>query len=84
MTVSIDGLRRNIAKSFKDVHNALCDESPTYPDCYEIKDAMIRLRSTIGASMCVYSENPADLLTDMADKIDTLLPSFEQIEQGEK
>jgi len=82
MTVSIDGLRRNIAKAFKGVHNALCDEFPDYAESEETQNAMIQLRSMIGAAMCVYSENPEDKFTDMADSIDILLPSLERIEQG--
>ena len=84
MTVSIDGLRRNIASAFTDVHNALCDEFPDYANSDDTQNAMMQLRSMIGAAMCVYSENPDDKFTDMADEIDILLPSFDQIDQGEK
>jgi len=84
MTVSIDGLRRNIARAFTDVHTALCDELDDYKNSEETKEAMINLRSIIGASMCVYSSNPDDKFTDMSEKIDSLLPSFEQIEEGIK
>jgi hypothetical protein len=86
LTVSIDGLRRNIARSFADVFRAIKDEVPNWDDDSEYSEtrhAMINLRSMIGAAMCVYSTDPADLFSNMEDQIDVLLPRFEEITGGQ-
>jgi len=86
MKVSMDGMRRNIARAFADVHEALCDEFEGYAtgEGEVTNDAMIKLRSMIGAAMCVYSENPDDLFNNLEPEIDFILPSFEKIEGGVK
>jgi hypothetical protein len=67
MTVSVDGLRRNLARAYgKAVSGFHMDNRE------EIKIGLDDLRQMIGAFMCMYSDDPADLMTNMTGEADKL------------
>ena len=75
MKVSVDGLRRNLMNAYnKSVRgyrelSEFCD----IDDLFDLKEGLDELRQMIGGLMCVYSPDPSDLMTDMADEADRLL-----------
>jgi hypothetical protein len=74
MTVSVDGLRRNLAGAYSKAIRGFCEiQKPLDPYEYEtLKEGLDDLRQMIGALFCIYSPNPDDLMTDMADEADKL------------
>jgi hypothetical protein len=74
MTVSVDGLRRNLARAYCDSIDGFREitEGRDLEEFSTLKEGLDDLRQMIGALMCVYSPNPDDLMTDMADESDRL------------
>jgi len=74
MTVSVDGLRRNLARAYEKTIEGFREvtEGRDLDDFETLKDGLDDLRQMIGALFCIYSPNPDDLMTDMADESDKL------------
>ncbi len=75
MTVSMDGLRRNLASAYartvKGYREVLAENG--YDDSFdELKGGLDDLRQMVAALMCVYSSDPDDLMKDMGDECDKL------------
>jgi hypothetical protein len=74
MKVSVDGLRRNMARAY----NKAIDGYQYAIECHDgddfetLKEGLDELRQMIGGLMCVYSDDPEDLMTNMADEADKL------------
>lgn len=80
ITVSMDGLRRNIARSYNALVETLAYAyAHDYPiDREEIEEHMRELRQDIAILHCVYDDNTEQFsnLTDEIDKI--LIPNFKE------
>lgn len=75
MTVSMDGLRRNLASAYERTVRGYRDvlSENGYDDSFdELKEGLDDLRQMIAALMCVYSSDPEDLMNDMGDECDKL------------
>ena len=75
MRVSMDGLRRNLASAYKKAVSGYREAvSENGYDCSfsDLRDGLDELRQMIGALMCVYSKDPEDEMSDMADDCDSL------------
>jgi len=75
MTVNVDGLRRNLMNAYNKSVRGYRDikELRNIDDLYDLKEGLDELRQMIGGLMCVYSPDPVDLMTDMADEANKLL-----------
>jgi hypothetical protein len=67
MKVNFDGMRRNIAQEF----NAVCD-TYTNGDPEEVARALMDLRQTIAALLCVYDDSCSGDINDLSILINTL------------
>jgi hypothetical protein len=70
MKVSVDGLRRNMARSYKKAisgYRQVVGENGHDDSFTELKDGLDEIRQWIGAFMCMYSDNPDDLMSNMTD-----------------
>ena len=74
MKVSVDGLRRNLAEAYSRTVDGFREvvEGRDIEEFSELKDGLDDLRQMIAGFMCVYSDNPEDLMTDMGDEADDL------------
>jgi hypothetical protein len=75
MKVSVDGLRRNLARAYCKTVRGYQDHKKDDNDIYalaDIKDGLDDLRQMIGAFMCMYSDDPDDLMTNMTDEAEKL------------
>ncbi len=63
MKVSVDGLRRNMARAYSKTVNGY-----QFNDMKEIKEGLDDMRQMIGAFMCMYSNDPDDLMSNMTDE----------------
>lgn len=75
MRVSIDGLRRNMGEAYRKTVNAYREavaENGLDDSFEQIKEGLEEMRCIIGAFMCVYADNPEDMMSNMADYADTL------------
>ena len=90
MKVSVDGLRSNLAEAYKKAvsgYQEITRGEPFYekPGFYELKEGLDELRTFIGALMCVYSEDPEDMFSNMTDeafKLPCASPDDEQDEES--
>ena len=79
MTVSMNGLRRNLINDYNKVVRKLNEyvtDNLTEHEAEEVHqvldDAFGQLRQDIGSLCCVYDPDGGDKFTDMSDKIDSL------------
>ena len=75
MKVSIDGLRRNMGEAYKKAvygYRWAIDQNNDDDSFDDLKTGLEELRSMIGAFMCIYSDNPDDMMSNMTDYSDTL------------
>lgn len=75
MKASMDGLRRNLASAYR---LALFGYRSVKEPPSALTEGLEELRSMIAGSMCIYSEDPEDLFSDMANEVDKLLPLVEK------
>jgi len=73
MKVSVDGLRRNLGRVFNEAVDAFKND-----DRATMKDALWGLRQMIGGMMCVYSDDPDDLFSNMTDEAQKLSSPSEE------
>lgn len=75
MKVSMDGLRRNLMNAYNKSVRGFREiiEGRDIDEYSELKEGLDDTRQMIAGLMCVYSEDPEELMTDMADEIDKLL-----------
>lgn len=76
MKVLIDGLRRSMAREYNAAIRAFRNLEHEVRDTFEmqeLRDHLTELRKLIGGLMCVYSDNPDDLFSNLADEADGLL-----------
>ena len=78
VTVSMDGLRKNIASNFSDTQRALEELFAEMGGAYEhltgeVKDAMNSLNSSICGLLCVYNEDE-EHYSNLGEAVDDLLP----------
>jgi hypothetical protein len=69
MKVSMDGLRKNLAAAYRKTVDGY-----RMMDQVTLREGLRELRSMIAGLMCIYSEDPDDMMTDMTDEADKLLP----------
>ena len=67
MKVSVDGLRKSLGRAFNEAVAAFKAD-----DREALEDALWGLRQMVGGMMCVYSDNPDDLFTNMTDEAEKL------------
>ena len=74
MKVSVDGLRLNLARAYEKAVEGFHEitEDRDLDEFSELKEGLDDLRQMIGSFMCMYSDNPDDLMTNMADESDKL------------
>lgn len=75
MTVSIDGLRRNLLSAYKRAcagYREAIEENGYNESFKNLKTGLDDLRQMIGALMCCYSDDPEDLFSDMSYETDQL------------
>ena len=74
MKVNMDGLRRALARAYTHVvdgyHDAI--EGRTFDIYPDLKDGLDEMRQIIGSLMCVYSDDPDELMTDLGDECGSL------------
>lgn len=74
MTVSMNGLRRNLgaayAKAIKGFRAVRAEYQTSATE--QLKEGLDELRQMIAGLYCVYSDKPDDLMTDMGDEADRL------------
>jgi hypothetical protein len=63
MKVSVDGLRSNMARAYSKTVRGYRND-----DKEEIKEGLDDMRPMIGAFMCMYSDDPDDLMSNMTDE----------------
>ena len=77
MKVSIDGLRRSLVTDYNKVIRAFLQiQSGKIAEDWQIKEVnqqLWNLRQMIGGLLCVYSADPDDMFSNMADEADELL-----------
>jgi hypothetical protein len=74
MKVSMDGLRRNLAAAYIRTVEGFREitEDRNLSEFLELKEGLDDLRQMIGGFMCVYSDNPEDMMSDLSDESDDL------------
>lgn len=74
MIVNMDGLRRNLAAAYRKTlyayRLALLEQTRNV----ELEEGLKEMRSMIDGLMCVYSDDPEELMSDMSNDIEKLLP----------
>lgn len=74
MKVSMDGLRRSLGESYNDAVRAFESGSES-----GMRNALWDLRRMIGGLMCIYTDDPDDMMSNMGDDAEKLLePSGEE------
>jgi len=69
----MDGLRRNLASAYTKAVEGFREAGGLDHDDFDsLKKGLDELRQMIGALFCVYSLDPYDLMTNMADEADEL------------
>lgn len=78
MKVSIDGLRRNLARAYNETAEAFNDLPVTIPtdDIDRMRDGLVNLRQYIGAMMCMYTDDPEDMCSNLADEAEELVEVY--------
>jgi hypothetical protein len=80
--VSMDGLRRNLARAYCQTIEGFREtiEGRDIDDFATLREGLDDMRQMIAALMCVYSDDPEDLMTNMGDECDKL--PFADPEEG--
>jgi hypothetical protein len=71
MKISMDGLRKNLAVAYRKTVDGY-----RMMDQVTLIEGLRELRSMIAGLMCIYSEDPEDMMTNMTDEVDKLLPKI--------
>jgi hypothetical protein len=85
MQVSVDGLRRNLARAYTKAvsgYREAIDANGFDSSFEQLKEGLDDMRQMIGAMFCMYSTDPEDMFSDMADEADAL-PFADQADQEE-
>lgn len=68
MTVSFDGMRRGLLRDYNAVAQAFLEDEKE-----SLRDRIAELRQSVGAFLCLYSDDPEDEMTDLSDLIDEMI-----------
>jgi hypothetical protein len=72
MNVSMDGMRRNLARAYADTVRGFRMLQSDCDGYCEIKEGLDDMRMMLVCLMCIYSDKPEDLMSNMANDADKL------------